>query len=401
MTNKIDSTGLTIETLNEIIDNLVVGMQGIYGTDINVDSNSPDGQLINIIAQAKIDILQLIEGIYNQFDPDNAIGIQQDFLYAINNIQRIGATYTYQPIQITTDRALNLDGLDDQANVLDGVGYTVSDNAGNQFVLLDSQTIPSAGTYIYTFRAKALGSTTPQINTITTPVDIVLGVVSINNPSSPTSIGQNGETDSSFRIRRSKSVALGTTGYLNGLEGALENITGVVDASLFENTGETTDANGIPAKSIWAIVEGGSNLDIATQICNRKTAGCGMKGNTTYNITLASGEIFTAKFDRPTAKNLYLKFDIKPLKTGQSFDTPTIKTNIVSNASFKIGQAVDSYDLTEISKTAIENVAGIGSGVPLNLQVSKDGTNWFYYLAVDTLNEKWALATARITITIL
>ena len=181
--------------------------------------------------------MQLIEGIYNQFDPDNAIGIQQDFLYAINNIQRIGATYTYQPIQITTDRALNLDGLDDQANVLDGVGYTVSDNAGNQFVLLDSQTIPSAGTYIYTFRAKALGSTTPQINTITTPVDIVLGVVSINNPSSPTSIGQNGETDSSFRIRRSKPVALGTTGYLNGLEGALENITGVVDASLFENTG--------------------------------------------------------------------------------------------------------------------------------------------------------------------
>jgi uncharacterized phage protein gp47/JayE len=401
MTNQINNSGLILENLNDIIANLTTGLQEIYGIDINVDSNTPDGQLINIIAQAKIDILQLIQSIYNQFDPDSAIGIQQDYLYAINNIQRIGASYTYQNIQITTDRALTLQGLDANANVLDATGYTVADNLGNQFILLDTQNIADAGTYTFNFRSKGLGAINTTPNTITTPITIVLGVLSINNSTSASAIGIDGESDSAFRIRRAQSVALGSVGYLNGLLGALQNITGVVNASLFENNTSTTDANGIPANSIWAIVEGGANSDIAQEICQRKSAGCGMYGATTYNITLPSGQIFTAKFDRPTSKILYIKFDIKPLKTGQSFDTATIKTNFINLLTFKIGDAVDAYDLSLFAKQAIESVAGVDSGVPLNLQISKNNTNWFYYLTTDLLNEKWVASTTNTTITIL
>lgn len=401
MTNQLTSSGLALETLNDIIANLTTGLQEIYGIDINVDSNSPDGQLINIIAQAKIDLLQLLESIYNQFDPDSAIGIQQDYLYAINNIQRIGATYTYQNIQITTDRALTLQGLDTNANVLDATGYTVADNIGNQFILLDTQNIAGAGTYTFSFRAKGLGAVNTTPNTITTPISIVLGVTNINNPNSASSVGQNGEIDSAFRIRRAQSVALGSVGYLGGLLGALQNITGVINASLFENNTSITDTNGIPANSIWAIVEGGANADIANEICQRKSAGCGMYGATTYNITLPSGQIFTAKFDRPTSKTLYIKFDIKPLKTGQAFDTATIKTNFINLLSFKIGDAVDAYDLSVFAKQAIESVAGADSGVPLNLQVSKNNSTWFYYLATDLLNEKWVASTTNTAITVL
>lgn len=401
MTNSLDSTGLILEDLSTIIDNLTTGLKAIYGSDINVDSNSPDGQLINLIAQTKIDILQLIEAVNSQFDPDNAIGINQDSLYAINNIQRIGATYTYQNITITTDRALTLQGLDANANSLDGEGYTVADNTGNQFILLDTQNIVSAGTYSFSFRAKGLGAVYTTPNTITSPVSIVLGVISINNPLSASSIGQNGETDSAFRIRRAQSVALGSVGYLAGLLGALQNTTGVVNASLFENNTDTTDINGIPSHSIWAIVEGGSNKDIATEIAQRKSAGTGMKGSTTYNVILPSGQIFVAKFDRPTSKTLYVKFDIKPLKTGQTFDTATIKTNFVNALFFGIGNSVDAYDLSLVAKTAIESVAGVDSGVPLNLQISKDNSTWFYYLGVDTLNEKWVASTTNTTVNVL
>jgi len=399
--NTLDANGLTIEGLSDIVANLTTGMQSIYGSDINVDSNSPDGQLINLIAQTKIDILQLINSIYEQFNPDNAIGINQDYLYAINNIKRIGATYTYQNIQITTDRALNLDGLNSDANNPDGAGYTVSDNLGNQFILLDSQTIAGAGTYNFSFRAKNLGAIQTIPNTITTPISIVLGITAINNPTAASSIGQNGELDSAFRLRRGQSVALGSVGYLGGLLGAVQNLKGIVNANLYENTTNTTDANGIPAKSIWLIAEGGANSDIATEIANRKSAGIGMKGATSYALTLASGQTFIAFFDRPTAKNLYVQFDIKSLKAGQAFDTSAIKTLFVNSLSFSIGGYVDAYTLTQAAENAIIAVVGTGAGVPINLQVSKDGTNWSYYLTTDLLNEKYVVATARTSIAVI
>lgn len=56
-TNYVSSTGLTLQTLAEIVTELETGFKAIYGVDINLDANSPDGQMINLFAQAKLDIL--------------------------------------------------------------------------------------------------------------------------------------------------------------------------------------------------------------------------------------------------------------------------------------------------------------------------------------------------------
>ena len=56
----IDQNGLTIDSLQEIITFLEDGYREIYGNDIILDSNTPDGQLINIQAQFYRDILDLI-----------------------------------------------------------------------------------------------------------------------------------------------------------------------------------------------------------------------------------------------------------------------------------------------------------------------------------------------------
>ena len=69
MPNILDVNGLQIKTFNEIKEELITSLRGIYGNDINVDSNSPDGQLVNILAQAIIDQLELIQQAYNSFDP--------------------------------------------------------------------------------------------------------------------------------------------------------------------------------------------------------------------------------------------------------------------------------------------------------------------------------------------
>ena len=55
MTSVLNSAGLQIDSKSTIIAALIASMQSIYGSDINVASNSPDGQLINIFAQADED----------------------------------------------------------------------------------------------------------------------------------------------------------------------------------------------------------------------------------------------------------------------------------------------------------------------------------------------------------
>ena len=115
MPNSFDGNGLQVITQNELVGNLTQSFQEIYGEDINVESNSPDGQIINIFAQSLEDFYELLSQVNASFDPDQAIGTVLDQRCAINGIQRKAGTYTYVTIDVTTDRSVTLDGVDQVA----------------------------------------------------------------------------------------------------------------------------------------------------------------------------------------------------------------------------------------------------------------------------------------------
>lgn len=397
MVDSITSAGLQIKSLPEIISDLETGFRAIYGADINLDQNSPDGQMINIFAQACIDLRELLASLNNSFDPDRAVGTLLDQRVAINNIVRRAGTFTIQPIEIIVDRTVTLQGLDANFNSIDGTGYTVQDNAGNQFILVDTATI-TAGTHNLNFRAKNIGAVETIVDTINNQVTVVLGVTSVNNPSGALEVGQNEETDAELRIRRQQSVSIGSVGYLNGLLGSVLNLDGVSDAKIYENVTNATDADGIPAHGIWLIVEGGANTDIANQIYYKKSYGANMKGAVSVNIDTASGDIFTAKFDRPTAEDLYIRFDIQPTNASASFDLTAIKNYIVSNLSYKIGQFAETATITALALQAIQATSG-AVGVPVNVEISKNGSSWFDYLETSTKDKQFVLDATNITIT--
>ena len=149
MADTFDENGLIIDTLENIVDSIVADLKTIYGEDINVNSDSPDGQNINIFAQVAIDLRELIQKVNASFDPNQAEGRVLDQRVAVNNIIRKGATYTYTDIDIEVDRALILQGLDDQAGELEPTNnpYTVKDDAGTKFYLVESQS-PIANIFI-------------------------------------------------------------------------------------------------------------------------------------------------------------------------------------------------------------------------------------------------------------
>ncbi len=398
MTNSLTSTGLTINTLAEEVTELNTGLQSIYGMDINLDSNSPDGQLVNIFAQAIIDQLELLEQIYNSFDPDQAVGRSLDERCAINNIARAGGTFTIVQIVIITDRTVTLQGLDANFNDINGTGFTIQNAAGTQFILVDTETF-TAGTYARNFRAQQIGQVEVTVDTLTIPVTIVLGVVSVNNPSSPLQIGQNQETDAQLRVRRQRSVSINSAGYLNGLIGACLALEGVTEVRAYENVTSSTDSDGIPAHSIWLIVEGGANTDIANVLYNKKSMGCGMRGDVEVTIETVNGGNFIAKFDRPIAVDLYIRFDIQPTSGVVAFDEAGIKQYIVDNLIYGIGQYASSSEITAIAQIAITETGGVG--VAVNVEVSDDGISYVDYLPAPTLQSQWTLATARISTTII
>lgn len=386
MPNSFDSSGLQTLTQNEIVENLTAKMKEIYGEDINVDSNSPDGQIINIFAQMQEDYYEMLNQINASFDPDQAIGTVLDQRCVINGIQRKGGTYTYVQVNVVTDRSVTLPGLD-QNSAEDS--YTISDNEGNQFVLANTSNL-SSGTTSLRFRAMNVGNVEVTPNTITTPVTIILGVLSVNNPSGASEQGINEETDAELRERRKRSVSISNQGYVDGLLAALENIPDVTKASAYQNRGSSTDADGIPGHSIWVVVQGGTDEEIGKVMDNKVAGGVGMKGTQTVNVVQSDGSIETYKFDRPSAQTLYVYLDITALN-GQIVVADDIKSALVNGMSFQPNETVDSSAIICYIKSVQENIA-------LTCQVSTDGTTWETVVSPTSKDKYFEITTSSITI---
>lgn len=393
MSDLFNESGLQTATANELLQNLETAFRAIYGEDILLDSSTPDGQWLNILVQKGVDIRGLLMQLYNSFNPDNAQGSILDQRCAINNVFRKSGTFTTVDVVITTDRALTLQGLDDQYNNSEATGFTIQDNEGNRFILANTVNLSTGVNPPVRFRSEQLGQVLVSPNTLTTPVTIVLGVVSVNNPSSGV-LGENEEQDSELRIRRRQSVAISSFGYLNGLQAALLQLNGVTDAKVYENYTSETDENGTPAHCIWVVMDGGSSEDIANTIYSRKCPGTNMRGDVEYTIITPAQTQFVAKWDEATDTSFYIKFNIKPTSSDITFNQNAIKAYIEENISLKIGDFAETATITEIAQNAIDSVGGQGYAV--NVQISTDGDTWVEYLE-PVVATRYTLAGITIT----
>ena len=362
MPNIIDANGLQVSTRAELVTFFTTQYQKIYGSDINLASDSPDGQMMNINIQSILDLQDLLVQIYNMFDPDNAIGVILDQRVAINGIQRQNGTFTITNVTIITTQSVNLYGLDQTAQPT----YTVSDNAGTLWELQVTQLGVPAGTHVFSFQAAVPGAQFTTPNTITVPVTIVLGVDSVNNPTTYTTLGVNEETDAQLKIRRQKSVSLSSQGYLAGLLAALENISGVSSAFVYENKTNFTNTDGVPGHSIWVIVAGtGSNADIAQAIYTKRNAGCGMFGQTTYTVTQVDGSPFTLQWDTVVSQNMFIAFTATSINGSTAPNIAAIRAGLPMTFLPGVNQEVNINTLATLVQQIDANTLITGAGFSL------------------------------------
>jgi uncharacterized phage protein gp47/JayE len=363
MTNALSPFGLTVDSVNTIIANLTLAMQNIYGTDINVDSNSPDGQLINIFAQTIADLNSLLVDVYNSFSFNSAYGSVLDQRAAICGVARRQGTYTQTPVLVTATQALTLPGLDQTTTP----AFTVADNAGNQYQLLTSHTFSGAGSASLTFQAVAIGQVEVLANTITNIITSTLGISTVNNPTvSGTTIGVNEETDAQLKVRITQSFALASTGPADAVSAALLAIPDVTDAYVVENVADTT-VNTVPPHCIWCIVTGGTAAEISQAIYAKKGIGCDMKGSQSHTISRPNGTSFTALWDDSISQPLYIRFTINGYVPGTQFDTTLIATELAAALVYKLGQSPNVGQVIAAMQTISPN------GYLTNAGVSSDG----------------------------
>lgn len=381
----INSTGIHIQTFEEIFKELVDNFKLIYGDDIIVDQNSPDGQRIGIFAKAILDSQTAILKLYNDQDIDLAEGIALDRLIKLLTLNRRPATKSQWELIVKCSDATTLD-----------TNYTIEDSLKQQWKPNKNYSLKKGDNNVV-FEAVEYGNIQGVINSVITPLTIVLEVQSITAVKNAIA-GVEEESDFALRERDKKSTGINATSTIGALEASLANLPNVKNVRVHENFTSATDSLGVDAHSFWIVVDGGDSKDIARVIAQKKTGGTGMKGdiegvyveslkrpdNSVYTIT------HRVKYDKPSYKELFLKFDYKKINPVLDIDIDLVKTNLMSYI-FRIGEDIIAsrfYQLGYLNQTNL---------ILENIQISKAKDSGFVTDKIAVVfNELYSLPKANI-----
>lgn len=341
---RVTSDGITAPSYDEILDYFQTQARSIFGSDINLDADTQDGQLIAIFTAALHDVNSQAIATYNAFGPKTAIGPALDNAVALNGLKRQQATASQVDLRLIG-----------QAGTIITNGAAL-DTFENRWLLPDEVIIPVSGEITVTATAEEAGAIEAvpgSINRIATPT---LGWQSVTNPSAAT-VGVAVETDTVLRERQARSTALPSISLWEGIISSLLNIPGVVRVSGVKNDTNVPDDNGIPGHTIAMIVDGGQVSEIGETIFLKKAEGTGTYGDVETTYMDSYGFPNKVRFSRPTIVEISATLTISPAADYITTVAEEIKTRI---AEYINGLAIgESVNAARVLTAAIMQCPGI------------------------------------------
>lgn len=380
-------TGLGFDRsrLDERFDTLKTAARAIFGSDIDLDPDTIDGQTLGVYAESISNLDQLAEDVYHSFNPNSATGAALSRLVQLNGIRRIGGTYSTVDVLCVG-----------QEGTVIPAGSAVSSTATKtQFKTVAAATIGASGQVTISCKAVTMGANLGPVNTVIKINTPIYGWQTVNNPVAAV-VGRNEETDEQLRLRRTRSTSTPAQSIIDALYGAVANIPEVLQCEVYENpTGIVQAVTGLPAHSVNVIADGGTNVDIAQQIFTRVTLGVVQVGAQSQIINDTMGHPHTINFDRPIDKNIYVILNVTKLDGWPTDGPARLQAALVdwTTANQRIGKNVIHsrlYDCLNAVPGHSITTMFIGTGaVPT---VEDD-------VAV-AFNELARFATARITVNV-
>ena len=88
----LDETGLTIQPATEIITEMKASFRSDFGQGMVLDSDTAEGKIIGAVAERAALVQQVLQAIYDAFDPDSASGVSLGRIAALTALTRVQET---------------------------------------------------------------------------------------------------------------------------------------------------------------------------------------------------------------------------------------------------------------------------------------------------------------------
>lgn len=374
-------TGFVPKTQTEIRAELEAAVRAEFGTTVSVDpEESFLGQLIGILAEREALVWDLVQEVDAAFDPDEAEGVALDEVAAITGTTRQASKKsTVRIVALGTagtvleaGRVASVAGAGHRfattaAATLAAPGawtastaYAVGDyrtNGGNVYRAIIAGVSAAAGgptgngteivdgtvTWRYIGTAAAMAEIAAEseeygaiaapagtLNVIETPQS---GWDAVTNPLDAT-MGRAEESDTELRIRREDDLHSAGYAVIDAIRSEVLDVDGVSAVRVFENTTLLINADGMPPKSIEALVSGGLDADVRAAVFRSKPGGIESHGTNSGAVTDSDGITHTIKFSRPTEIAVWLELDL----TVDAAEFPSDGATRVRDALIAYGQ---------------------------------------------------------------
>lgn len=324
------------------------------GQDLDVNDETPQGIMIGQEVAVRSEMVANNAAIANQINPNVAGGIFLDDIWAFTGGKRRQATYStvYNVVLTGSPGAIIPSG-----------SRRATSTGGDIFELIDTAVLGADGRVTATFQALEPGPVAVPAGSLTVPVDgyTSVGWETSSNPQAGVQ-GLAEQSDIQARRERKQTLALQGRSIAEAVFSNVRALPQALSLSFRENVEDTTqviDGITLVAHSVWACVDGGEDIDVATALYEAKTAGANWNGGITVPVTDPySGQVSQVKFDRPTAVPVMVRFTLSA--TGNVTDpSGTIRTAVLAyangqtdEAGFMLGEDVSPFELAAAANLA-------------------------------------------------
>lgn len=301
----VTEQGFTVKSAAEITADLDAKFVGTFGSQFDTSAESPDGQLIGIVAKLLEDVWQQAEGAYNAYSPSNAYGVGLDKVAEINGITRI--------TNLPTSVAITLSGT---AGTVVPAGYIVKTVDGLEFATVAVAVLPAIVTAKCTTQG-AIKILANEVHVLTTAIAGLTGATNLE----PGITGIVREEDPAFRARRENSTISRGTSSIDAIYEGVKSLN-LPYIAIIENTTSAT-VNGVPANSFLVVVEGGTPAEVSQVIYDNKPQGITSYGSIVTVVNDSKGYPHNIGISRPTPIDISVTTSITNLP-GASVDSATL-----------------------------------------------------------------------------
>ena len=303
---QITDSGLKLPTHQEILSGVLADFNDAFGGGLNLNLETPQGQLASSLAAVIADKNNVIAELVNQIHPEYAEGVMQDAIAQIYFLQRKPATDSAVVCEF-----VGLPGTQIPK------GFVVQDSAGNQWALQQEIGIPIGGKVSGTLIAA--GQIEAPAHSVNVIYQALVGLDRVDNPH-PAVPGRAEESRAEFAERRRRSVAVNAHGTPQAVYANVFALDGVRDVYVIDNPkGQSVQAGAtnytLKPHSIYVAAVGGDDTAVAEAVLRYAGSGCDFNGNTEITVYDHSYNdpkpAYQVAFMRPAELPVYFRIKIE------------------------------------------------------------------------------------------